>query len=81
MFKVTEKLIRSKFYCDEEAAGILGVNQSRIRQLHMEGRFAGEFKIGNTWLIPREEVDNFVRKNPGRKSKSKPDSRKSSSEK
>ncbi|MCL8207233.1 MAG: helix-turn-helix domain-containing protein [Actinomycetia bacterium] len=35
-----------------EAAALLGVNPSRVRQLLLAGRIVGARKAAGTWLIP-----------------------------
>ena len=44
-----------------EAAEILGVTPSRVRQLIIEGRL-GATKIGRDQLLDKEEVENFALK-------------------
>lgn len=64
---ITEEILRREFYSGPEVAVLLGVKNSRMRQLCLAGRFAGAFKFGDTWLIPREAVENFTRLKPGKK--------------
>ena len=66
---ITERELSSEFYSGPQAAKILKVNNSRIRQLCLSGRFEGAFKFGDTWLIPRVLVDNYRRGRPGPKPK------------
>ena len=67
---ITEHELSSEFYSGPQAAKILKVNNSRIRQLCLSGRFEGAFKFGDTWLIPRVLVDKYQRGKPGPKGKS-----------
>lgn len=69
MFRLTEKLMKSKYYLAVEAAEVLGVKKARVSQFLSEGRFHGAFKWGDMYLIPREEVDGFKRRRSGRPSK------------
>ena len=64
---VTEEDIRKEYVNAHEAAAIIGVNNSRIRQICIEGRFQGAFKVGETWLIPRNTVENYTKKKTGPK--------------
>ena len=49
-------------YVDQVTAGkILNVSQGRISQLCSQGRFQGAMKIGWSWIIPKEAVENFRR--------------------
>ena len=41
-----------KVWTSDQLAKAGGVNRSRIRQLCIEGRFAGAFKFGHSWAIP-----------------------------
>ena len=40
----------------KEAAGKLGVNDSRVRQLLLEGRIKGAQKMAGVWLLPNNPV-------------------------
>lgn len=64
---ITESELSSQFYSGPQAAKILKVNNSRIRQLCLAGRFKGAFKFGDTWLIPRTLIDKYERGKPGPK--------------
>lgn len=68
---VTEEDIRKEYVNAHEAAAIIGVNNSRIRQICIEGRFQGAFKVGETWLIPRNLVENYTKKKTGPKVRTK----------
>lgn len=62
---VTKEILENEFYSNAETAHILSVGAERVRQLCSGGRFEGAFKFGDTWLIPKEAVDNFKRKPRG----------------
>lgn len=64
---ITEENLKAEFYNGPEVANLLHVNNSRIRQICIAGRFPGAFKFGDTWLIPRESVANYTRGKPGKK--------------
>ena len=64
---VTEAEIRRDYVSGKEASHLLSVNESRIRQILGEGRLPGSFKFADTWLIPREAVENYTRLKPGKK--------------
>ena len=64
---ITENMLRAEFYSGPEVARLIKVNNSRVRQLCLSGRFSGAFKFGDTWLIPREAVENYTRLKPGKK--------------
>ena len=44
-----------------EAAKMLGVNQSRVRQFLLEGRLRG-VKISGSWMLHLSEVRQFAKK-------------------
>ena len=67
---ITEAMLKNEFYCGPEVARLLNVNNSRIRQICLAGRFSGAFKFGDTWLIPRKSVENYTRLKPGKKKRS-----------
>ena len=61
---IDEKAIED--YVDQVTAGnILNVSQGRISQLCSQGRFQGAMKIGWSWIIPKEAVENFQRRRRG----------------
>lgn len=64
---ITEDDLRQQFLSGPEVAGLLHVNNSRVRQICLAGRFAGAFKFGDTWLIPRDAVAGYRRMKPGKK--------------
>ena len=66
---LSESEIHTEYVSVCEASEILGVNESRIRQIMREGRFIGAFKFADTWMIPRNSVEGYVRKKPGAKPK------------
>ena len=43
----------------KEAAAILGVNPSRVRQLLAEGKLEG-VKIGRDWMLARSDVERLA---------------------
>ena len=49
-----------------EAANILKLDRSRVGKLCRQGRFAGARKIGSRWVIPREALDRYKGRRPGR---------------
>ena len=48
-----------------QAASILGVNQSRVRQLILRGRLPAQ-KIGRDWMIEEKSLDNLKNRKSGR---------------
>lgn len=66
---ITKEDISKDYAIAHEAAEILNVNDSRIRQLCITGRFSGAFKIGETWFIPREAIKKHQPLKRGVKSK------------
>ena len=46
----------------QEAAEMIGVNDSRVRQFHRGGRLTGK-RVGTVLLFDREEVERFSQKN------------------
>ena len=48
--------LKDKFVTVEEAAELANRKVSLIRVLCRAGRFPGAVKMGNAWIIPREEV-------------------------
>ncbi len=48
--------IQTQYITVKEAAQLLGVNDSRVRQLLMEDRIEGAEKHGHIWLIPNPPV-------------------------
>jgi excisionase family DNA binding protein len=47
-----------------QAAVIIGVNDSRVRQLCRSGELTA-FRLGRDWCIPRRSAEQFQRKTPG----------------
>ena len=66
---VTEEDIKRDYVNANEASQIINVNNSRIRQICIEGKFEGAFKVGDTWLIPRKAVGNYSKRKRGPKPK------------
>ena len=58
-----------KFYTTEEAAQLLGVTASRIRQLILEKRINSQ-KIGRDHIIPQNELSQFSEQ--GQKKRGRP---------
>lgn len=54
-----EEILKQEYVNAIQAAELLNVNNSRIRQLCIDGRLDRAFKIGDTWLIPRSSVLNY----------------------
>jgi excisionase family DNA binding protein len=50
---------RDKYVTVEEAAELANRKASLIRILCREGRFPGAAKMGNAWVIPKEEVEAY----------------------
>lgn len=46
-----------KYYTVKEAAAILKADPETIRRMCKRGEFKGARKVGDTWRIPRSEVD------------------------
>ncbi len=55
-------MLQSQTYLScQEAATLLGVNDSRIRQMLLAGEIHGQ-KLGKTvWAIPSSEVERIIR--------------------
>ena len=64
---ITEEEIKMYYVSNKEAAQILDVNESRIRQLLNSDKLPGSFKFADVWLIPRESVECYERRKPGKK--------------
>lgn len=58
-----------KFYTTEEAAQVLGVTASRIRQLILEKRINSQ-KMGRDHIIPQSELSQFSEQ--GKKKRGRP---------
>ncbi len=56
---ITEEDFKREYVNAEEAANMIEVNQSRIRQICLAGRFKGAFKVGSIWFIPRTSVKGY----------------------
>ena len=57
--------VRQNYMTAPQAAKYLGITRNRVGRLCIEGRFLGAGKIDDTWLIPREAVENHKRLKPG----------------
>lgn len=53
-------MLREKYVTTMEAAKILGKGSNLIAKLCQAGRLVGAEKIGNTWMIPRESIENYI---------------------
>ena len=53
----------------KQAAKLLGVNDSRIRQFILEGRLPAS-KFANAWMIRRKDLDKVKDRKTGRPKKS-----------
>ena len=62
---ITKEDIQQEYLTVSEAAQALEVNNSRIRQICIEGRFEGAFKRGGSWFIPRKAVEIYKPLTPG----------------
>ena len=63
-------LIETNEYVDAVTASkILQVTRARVSTLCRENRFLGQVRVGHFWLIPRKSVEEYQRKEPGRKPK------------
>ena len=47
----------------EEAADMLRVSRSTVLRWSKEGTQKRAFKIGHTWRIPQEEIEDLMRRN------------------
>lgn len=56
---ITEEDFKREYVNAEEAAAMIKVNKSRIRQICLAGRFKGAFKVGSIWFIPRTSVKGY----------------------
>jgi excisionase family DNA binding protein len=63
-------------YCSvADAAALAGVSSEYMRQLVAAGKVRGE-KVGNVWLVFREDAQRFVRiPNMGRPKRARPQAR------
>ena len=61
----------SEFLSTTQAAGELGVNQSRIRQLILNGQIPDARKFGRDWMIPRSALAALRNRKPGNPHKEK----------
>jgi len=43
-----------------EVADRLGIDDSRVRQLCIAGRFPGAMKVSNRWFIPESGLDEYL---------------------
>jgi len=53
------------FISTKRAAEILGVNDSRVRQLILGGRLPAK-KIGRDWIIREKDLEKVTDRKPGR---------------
>jgi excisionase family DNA binding protein len=54
-----------RFISTKRAAEILGVNDSRVRQLILAGRLPAR-KIGRDWIIREKDLEKVTDRKPGR---------------
>jgi len=59
-----------KYLTTKQAAEILGVDDSRIRQLILAGRLKAE-KFGHAWMIRPKALEAVKDRRPGRPNKEK----------
>lgn len=64
-----QKAVREVYITIAEAMELLGVTDARISQLCTSGKFPGAFRMGRTWLIPREAAERYVRQRRPRSSR------------
>jgi len=60
-----------KVWTTDELAAEAGVNKSRIRQLCISGRFPGAFKFGNSWAIPDDAAQVWLKADRDRRFRAK----------
>jgi excisionase family DNA binding protein len=51
--------LKEKYVTVEEAAELANRKTSLIRVLCREGRFPHAVKMGNAWIIPRDEIEAY----------------------
>jgi excisionase family DNA binding protein len=59
-----------KILTTKEAGKLLGINDSRVRQLIIEGRLPA-IKFGNAWVIQEKDLKKVAIRKPGRPKKGK----------
>jgi len=57
-----------KILTTKQAAKILKVNDSRVRQFILSGRLPAE-KLGHIWVIKEEDLKKMIDRKPGRPKK------------
>ena len=57
-----------KLLSTAQAAKILGVNDSRVRQLILAGRLPAQ-KIGGNWIVYEKDLSKVADRKPGRPKK------------
>lgn len=62
-------MLRENYVTTAEAAELIGKGPNMIAKLCQAGRLPGAEKIGNTWMIPRKSVENYVPNKRGPKTK------------
>lgn len=50
-------------YSTQEAAQLLGISDSRIRQMIMLGHFRPKLQIGRAWVFTKEEIEELRNRN------------------
>jgi hypothetical protein len=61
--------LKDKYVTVEEAAKLAKRKASLIRVLCREGRFPGAVKMGNAWIIPKQEAEAYRPAKKGAKPK------------
>ena len=54
---------KDKLYSTQEAATMLGISDSRIRQMIMRGEFTPKRQIGRVWVFSPEEIEQLRHRN------------------
>jgi len=57
-----------KILTTKQAAKILKINDSRVRQLILDGRLPAQ-KLGHVWMIQEKDLQKVVDRKPGRPKK------------
>ncbi len=50
---------KDKLYTTQEAAALIGVTDSRLRQLILKGKATPAQKVGGTWIFTIEEIERL----------------------
>ena len=57
-------MLNIDFVTTEEAASIIGVTSSRVRQLRLAGKLTAKRIDNRTWVIPRSEAERLALAKP-----------------